>query len=587
MKLCSLNYNSSLKLSGIVVKAMSSSTTSSTHSQIHTLLDMYQSLTSRYNPSNVTFELEIYNDADLSSFDVVRTQSWCTPTGNMTASGDHESLAVQSSRINNSSRRPLAVLYADITPTETTSPANGGSSRQPLLSYAEMRAILAGHSDDEEYTRYQSESSEMDPQHTADSEIFLTTRSKLLFGDIERDAKLSVITESDIPDVQEKAPQLELPEFEEFAVEKLLDSVIAEHENELGSVLEAGRSSASSNRNLSFAHFDFSKVTPRSRFRQRALKLRRCASTNFSPMIDRTERASPWYTAAVRRRKVVDYDWFRPDISWSVEYRYKQVLRELSERFRWQQYKREHNQDGPYSCKNTPLSLQLVSGDAFSPAGNVVGYVPFNSPQTPVRMKVFSNGMQRSIGKLQLSRLAQHQSTNHSPDIGHSSIIATPPLGNRSVGSIGTVISPRNQADSDIADDQRTDIFSSIHAESGSTTGVLKTYSGRRLTWSKISGKSTSKYSFRKLLARPMKVQCAPATPPSQLGSFITTEYVRSSESINRRSGHDREKSASLTSPVRMLLQKLNVKRQLKAAAKGAHIFRSLSSRRILSRRAV
>ncbi|KAK9389481.1 hypothetical protein V1515DRAFT_593409 [Lipomyces mesembrius] len=563
--------------------AMSASTTSSTHSKIHALLDMYQSLTSRYNPSNVTFELEIYKDADLSSVDIVRTQVLGNPTGNVTASGSPESLAVQSSRINNSSRRPLAVLYADISPTETASPANGGSSRQPLLSYAEMRAILAGHSDDEEYTRYHSESSEMDPQHTADSEIFLTTRSKLLFGDIERDAKLSVITESDIPEVQEKAPQLELPEFEEFAVEKLLDSVIAEHDNELGSVLEAGRSSASSNRNMSFGHFDFSKVTPRSRFRQRALKLRRCASTNFSPMIDRTDGASPWYTAAVGRRKVVDYDWFHPDVSWSVEYRYKQVLRELSERFRLQQYKREHNQDGSYSWKNAPLCLQLVSGDAFSPAGNVPGYVPFNSSQTPVRMKVFTNGMQRSIGKLQLSRLAQHQSTYHSPDIRHSSIIVTSPLDN----SIGTVIPSRNQADSDVADDQRTDTFSSIHAETGSTTGVLKTYSGRRLTWSKISGKSTSKYSFRKLLARPMKVQCAPATPRSQLGSFITTEYVRSSESINRRSGHDREKSASLTSPVRLLLQKLNVKRQLKAAAKGAHIFRSLSSRRILSRRAV
>ncbi|KAK9363871.1 hypothetical protein V1504DRAFT_444839 [Lipomyces starkeyi] len=566
---------------------MSATTPSSTHSQIHALLDMYQSLSSRYNPSNVTFKLEICSDADLSSDDIVRSQVLSSPTGNVTASGNHESLAVQSSRINNSSRRPLAVLYADITSTETESPANGGGSHLPLLSYAEMRAILAGHSDDEEYTRYQSESSETDPQHTADSEIFLTTRSKLLYGDIERDAKLSVITESDIPEVQEKAPQLELPEFEEFAVEKLLDSVIAEHDNELGSVFDAGRSSASFNRNLSFGHFDFSKVTPRSRFRQRALKLRRCASTNFSPMIERTERASPWYTAAVGRREVVDYGWFHPDISWSVEYRYKQVLRELSERFRLQQYQREHNQDGSYSCENAPLSLQLVCGDAFSPAGNVREYVPFNSPQTPVRMKVFSHGMQRSIGKLQLSRLAQHQSTDHSPDIGHSSIIATPPLGKRSVGSIGTVIPPRNQAGSDIADDQRSDTFSSIHAETGSTTGVLKTYSGRRLTWSKISGKSTSKYSFRKLLARPVKVQYAPATPRSQLGSFITTEYVRSSESVSRRSGHDREKSASLTSPVRLLLQKLNLKRQLKAAARGGHIFRSLSSRRILSRRAV
>ncbi|KAK9331085.1 hypothetical protein V1520DRAFT_338714 [Lipomyces starkeyi] len=566
---------------------MSATTPSSTHSQIHALLDIYQNLSSRYNPSKVTFKLEICNDADLSSDDIVWSQVLCSPTGTVTASGNHESLAVQSSRINNSSRRPLAVLYADISPTETESPADGGGSHLPLLSYAEMRAILAGHSDDEEYTRYQSESSETDPQHTADSEIFLTTRSKLLYGDIERDAKLSVITESDIPEVQEKAPQLELPEFEEFAVEKLLDSVIAEHDNELGSVFDAGRSSASSHRNLSFGHFDFSKVTPRSRFRQRALKLRRCASTNFSPMIERTERASPWYTAAVGRREVVYYGWFHPDISWSVEYRHKQVLRELSERFRLQQYQREHKQDGSYSCENAPLSLKLVCGDAFSPAGNVREYVPFNSPQTPVRMKVFSNGMQRSIGKLQLSRLAQHQSTDHSPDISRSYIIATPPLGKRSVGSIGTVIPPRNQAGSDIADDQRSDTFSSIHAETGSTAGVLKTYSGRRLTWSKISGKSTSKYSFRKLLARPVKVQHAPATPRSQLGSFITTEYVRSSESVSRRSGHDREKSASLTSPVRLLLQKLNVKRHLKSAAKGSHIFRSLSSRRILSRRAV
>ncbi|KAK9372883.1 uncharacterized protein V1513DRAFT_450810 [Lipomyces chichibuensis] len=568
------------------MQAMSATTASSTHSQIHALLDVYQSLTSRYNPSNVTFKLEIYNDADLSSDDIVQTEALCTPTANLTVNGNPELLALQSSSINNS-RRPLAILYADITtPTETESPADRESSRQPLLSYAEMRAILAGHSDDEEYTRYQSESSDMDPQPTADSEIFLTTRSKVLYGDIEKDAKLSVTTESDIPEVQEKAPQLELPEFEQFAVEDLLDSVIAEHDNELGSVFEAGRLSASS-KNLSFGQFDFSKVTPRSRFRQRALKLRRCASTNFSPMIDRTERASPWYAAAVGRRKVLDYGWFHPDISWSAEYRYKQVLRELSERFRLQQYEREHNQDGSYSCEYAPLSLQLLSGDAFSPAGNVREYVPFNSPQTPVRVKVFSNGMQRSIGKLQLSRLAQHQSTSHSPDIGHSSIIATPPLDRRSVGSIGTVIPPRHQAYSDIADDQRTDTFSSIHAETGSTTGVLKTYSGRRLTWSKISGKSTTKYSFRNLLARPVKVQYAPFTPLSQLGSFITTEYVRSSESISRGSGHDREKSASLTSPVRVLLQKLNVKRQLKAAAKGAHIFRSLSSRRILSRRAV
>ncbi|ODQ74754.1 hypothetical protein LIPSTDRAFT_68863 [Lipomyces starkeyi NRRL Y-11557] len=82
---------------------MSATTPSSTHSQIHALLDIYQNLSSRYNPSKVTFKLEICNDADLSSDDIVWSQVLCSPTGTVTASGNHESLAVQSSRINNSS----------------------------------------------------------------------------------------------------------------------------------------------------------------------------------------------------------------------------------------------------------------------------------------------------------------------------------------------------------------------------------------------------------------------------------------------------------------------------------------------------
>ncbi|KAK9243304.1 hypothetical protein V1506DRAFT_544885 [Lipomyces tetrasporus] len=555
---------------------MSESTPSSTHSQVHALLGVYQSLASRYHSSNVAFELEVCNDADPLSDDGTPTKLVSSPLDTEAA----ESRIVRSIRSRNasvnSSRRPVAVLYADITPTE--SPGNGVSSLPPLLSYEEIRAILAGHSDEEEYTRYQSESSELD-QHTADSEIFLTTRSKLLYGDHERDTKPHML------EIQEKAPQLELPEFDEISIEDLLASVIADRDKESGNSSEAGQLSASSSRSSFLGKVDSSNVTPRSRYRQRALKLRRRSATNFSPMVDRTVRTSPWYSAAVRRCTEVDYDQIHPDISWSVQYRFKQVLRELNERFRLEQFEKDYYQDVFISSENAHLALQLGNGDAVTPREEVA-CAPFSSPHTPVRMGVFRNGMQPSVGKLQLSRMTQlRQGRYGSPALERSSITAIPPSDKRLVNSNGRVV-PRSQTDPAIADDQRTDTFSSIHAESGHTADVLKAYNRRRLTWSKISGKSTSKHSFRKLLTRPMKVQSVPTTPLSRVGSFMTTEYVgRSSESISGR--YHKEKRASFASPVRLLLEKLHVKKQLKAAAKGAHMFRSLGSRRVLSRRVV
>ncbi|KAK9235992.1 hypothetical protein V1525DRAFT_434192 [Lipomyces kononenkoae] len=560
---------------------MGTSSASSTSSQIHALLDMYQSLTSRYHPSDVTFKLEVYNDPDLLLGDKAKLSS-------PSSSGCLAPVAVQSMTINpvNSSRQPVAVLYADVHQTRAQSPASTESSRPPLLSYAEMRALLAGYSDDEEYTRYKSESSEMDPQHTADSEIFLTTRSKLLYGEIQRDAKLSLITESDIPESPEKAPQLKLPEFEEFTVEKVLDSVVVDHDSELrmASDAETGQSSMLSGRGLSIGHFDSSKVTPRSRSRQKALKLRRYGGTNFSPVISRTARDSPWYTAGIGRSKEMDYGRFHPDVSWSVEYRFKQVLRELSEHFKLQQCENARNHGRLYSFDNAPLSLQLFSGDTSSPAENVRDYVPFNSPQTP---KVFGNGMQRSTGKLHLSSLTHYQIPNNSPEVEQSSIRAIPPSDKRAISSRQRDVRPGNQSEPATADDRLTETVSSIHAEIGSMSGPLKTYSWRRLTWSNISGKSTSKYSFRKILAHPSKVQISPATPRSQVGSCVTAEHDRASESDVGRAGQDKKNSASLTSPVRILLEKLSVKKKLKAATKRVHVLRSLSSRRIMPRRAI
>ncbi|KAK9323191.1 hypothetical protein V1517DRAFT_320953 [Lipomyces orientalis] len=541
---------------------MAESTPSSTHSQVHALLDIYQSLASRYHPSSVNFELEVYNDADPLPADGTPTELVSSPLDRATA----ESRIVQSIRSPdasvNSSRRPVAVLYANITPTE--SPGNGVSFLPPLLSYAEMRAILAGHSDEEEYTRYQSESSELDPQHTADSEIFLTTRSKLLYGDHQRDATFHTL------EIPEKAPQLELPKFDELSIEDLLDSVIADHDNHdkrSGNSSEAGQLSASSNRSSLFGNVDFSNVTPRSRFRQRALKLRRRSASNFSPMIDRTVRTSPWYSAVVRSFTEVDYDQIHPDISWSVHYRFKQVLRELSEKFRLQQLKNNY-QDVFISSENAHWALQLGNSDAVTPTEELGD----NLPHTPVRMGAFRNGMQPCVGKLQLSRMTQYRYTNGSPAVEREqlSITAIPPSDKRPVNSNARIV-PRNQTDPAVADDQRTDTFSSIHAENGHTADLLKAYNRRRLTWGKISGKSTSKRSFRKFLTRPMKVPSVPTTPLSQLGSFMTTEYVRSSESIGGR--NHKEKKATFASPVKLLLGKLHVREQLKAAAKGAHIF--------------
>ncbi|KAK9366030.1 hypothetical protein V1509DRAFT_631045 [Lipomyces kononenkoae] len=569
---------------------METSSASSTHSQVHALLDMYQSLTSRYDPSDVTFKLEIYNDPGLLLGDKSRTPAFSSPSSN----GCLEPMSVQSFATNSvhSSRQPVAVLYADVLQACARSPASRASLRQPLLSYAEMRALLAGHSDDEEYTRYQSESSEMDPQHTADSEIFLTTRSKLLYGEIQRDAKLSLITESDFPELQEKAPQLEMPAFEEFTVEKVLDSVIVDHDNVLGIASEAatGQSSMLSGGALSIGHLDSSKVTPRSRSRQKALKLRRCADSNFSPVVSRTPRDSPWYTAGIGKQKEMDYDCFHRDVSWSVEYRFKQVLRELSEHFRLQQCENGRKQGGLYSFENAPLSLQLGSGDSSSP--NVRHYAPFNSPKTPTSInEVFGNGMLlRSSSQLHLSRLTHYQIPNNSPEVEQSSIRAIPPSDQRdkrAISSIKRIVQSGNQAEPATADDRLTETVSSIHAEIGSMSGELKTYSGRRLTWRNISGKSTSKYSFRNLLARPSNVPLSPATPRSQLGSFITTEYDHASESDVGRAGHDKKNSASLTSPVRIFLEKLSLKKPLTAATKKVHVLRSLSSRRILPRRAM